>query len=1467
MKDVKKRGILYSTEKEAVLLPKEKDKFEILLDQMHAPDELRQSPLILTGEIQKVVVHRQSKLWSFYLSFETILPVLLYQSFKQHLEVAFKDIAAVELFVTTRQETFSEQLLQDYWLLALENQNCNRPIIQQAVKNQLPKIEENKVILPVSNEAVIAMLHQQYLPIIEKNYQVFGFKKFRIAAKLDEEQAAAALLELETRKQQQAEAFQAQAAESQLAHEQRKKAEQKNGFEGPIALGRTIPADEPVTPMINILEEERRATIQGYVFDKEVRELRSKRKILILKITDYTSSFSVKKFSNGEKDEQVFEAITKGSWLKIRGSVQEDTFMRDLVMNAQDIIELKHEPRKDYAPADEKRVELHLHSNMSTMDATNNVADFVAQAGKWGHKAIAITDHGGAQAFPDAHQAGKKAGVKIIYGVEANVVDDGVQVAYNPSKDSLTDATYVVFDVETTGLSAVYDTIIELAAVKMHKGNVEATFEQFIDPGHPLSKTTIELTGITDEMVRGSKSEEEVLRLFREFSDGAILVAHNASFDMGFLNTSYRKYDMPEATNPVIDTLELARYLYPQFKRFGLGVLSKKFGVNLEQHHRAIYDAEATGHLAWIFVKEAMENHQMFLHEDLNRHVGDENSYKAARPFHATILVQTQTGLKNLFKLISMSNIDYFYNKVPRIPRSEIAKLRNGLLIGTACDKGEVFVAMMQKGVEAAKELAKFYDYIEVMPKEVYAPLIEQELVKNEADLEEIIRNLIQIGNELNKPVVATGNAHYLNEEDAIYRKILINSMGGANPLNRHSLPDVHFRTTDEMLTSFQFLGPELAKEIVVANPNKIADSCEVVIPVKDELYTPKIPGSEQEITDLSYQRARELYGETLPEIVEKRLKKELDSIIGNGFSVIYLISQKLVHKSNEDGYLVGSRGSVGSSFVATMTGITEVNPLAPHYHCPECKYSEFYEDGSYGSGYDMPEKKCPQCGTRLKKDGHDIPFETFLGFHGDKVPDIDLNFSGEYQPEAHNYTKVLFGEDYVFRAGTIGTVADKTAYGFVKGFERDHNLTYRAAEVDRLAKGATGVKRTTGQHPGGIIVIPDYMDVYDFTPIQYPADDLDSEWKTTHFDFHSIHDNILKLDILGHDDPTVIRMLQDLSGIDPKTIPTDDPEVMRIFEGTDVLDVTETQIYSKTGTLGIPEFGTRFVRGMLEQTHPSTFAELLQISGLSHGTDVWLGNAEELIRRGEASLAEVIGCRDDIMVYLIHAGLDDGMAFKIMETVRKGQWNKIPDDLRETYLTAMRENNVPEWYIDSCSKIKYMFPKAHAAAYVLMALRVAYFKVYFPILYYCAYFSVRADDFDLIAMSKGKDAVKEVMQEITSKGLDASTKEKNLLTVLELVNEMLERGYEFGMIDLYKSDAENFVIEGNKLIAPFRAVPSLGTNVAKQICKARKDGPFLSKEDLSNRAKVSKTLIEYMSDNGVLKDLPDENQLSLFDM
>ncbi|WP_028273587.1 PolC-type DNA polymerase III [Atopococcus tabaci] len=1433
--------------------------FQKLMEQIGLDRDPEIQPYLEKGRVESVTVHKQSKRWHFALRFEDILPFQLYQTMEDSMRRSFKSIADVSLQVLTDNPSLTPEKLERYWPKAVAKSGVTSPVCDKAFNEQFPFFKDGKVLFYVENEVMKQPFQEQYFPAVEQAYQDMGFPPFRIQPMVDEEANEKRLKEFQAKKEE-ADALIAQRAmENMKKAEQDRKEKEDAVHSGPVAIGRSISASEEVKRMRDIVEEERRVTLEGYVFDVEIRELRSGRKLLIMKITDYTSSFSVKKFSNNQEDEAAFGAIQKGMWVRVRGSVQEDSFMRDLVVNAQDIMEWAHETRKDTGINEKKRVELHAHTNMSQLDATNSASDLIAQAAKWGHKAFAITDHAAAQSFPEAHQAGKKHDIKILYGLEAYVVDDGVPIAYNPASIDLSDAEYVVFDVETTGLSAIYDKIIELAGVKMYKGNVVGTFEEFIDPGHPLSQTTINLTGITDDMVRGSKPEKEVLKEFMEFAEGTILVAHNASFDMGFLNKALTRNGMPESTNPVIDTLELSRFLHPQYKSHRLNTLAKKYGVHLEQHHRAIYDSETTAHLCWIFLKEAEEEYGITNHEQLNDYMGEGDAYKRARPFHATILAQTQEGLKNLFKLISLSSVQYFF-RTPRIPRSELNKHRKGLLLGTACSEGEVFEAIMQKGYEEAKKRAKNYDYIEIMPKPVYLPLLDNEMVKNEKDLEDILSNLVKIGEELDKPVVATGNVHYLNPEDAVYRKILLETQK-SNSYRKGRLPEAHLRTTNEMLEEFSFLGEERAEKVVVDNPLKVVDMIEDGIsPVKKDLYAPKIEGSEDEIRNLSYGEAHRLYGNPLPEIVEKRLEKELDSIIGNNFSVIYLISQKLVQKSLEDGYLVGSRGSVGSSFVATMTGITEVNPLQPHYRCPDCQYSEFFTDGSIGSGYDLPEKDCPKCGANLAKDGHDIPFETFLGFNGDKVPDIDLNFSGEYQAKAHHYTKVLFGEDYVYRAGTIGTIADRTAFGYVKAYERDNDLHYRGAEIDRLAKGLTGVKRTTGQHPGGIIVIPDYMDVYDFTPVQYPADDQNAEWKTTHFDFHSIDENVLKLDILGHDDPTMIRKLQDLSGIDPTTIPADDPEVMKLFEGTEVLGVTPEQINSEVGTLGVPEFGTRFVRGMLEQTKPKTFAELLQISGLSHGTDVYLGNAEELIREKNIPLSEVIGCRDDIMVYLQHKGLDDSLAFKIMEFVRKGRG--IPDE----WQAEMRAHNVPEWYIDSCLKIKYMFPKAHAAAYVLMALRVAYFKVHHPIYYYAAYFSVRASDFDLQAMAQGKTAVKAAMKEITDKGMDASVKEKNLLTVLELANEMLERGFTFKMVDLEKSEASDFIIEGDSLIAPFRAVPSLGENVAKQIVAARKEQPFLSKEDLSRRGKVSKTVIEYMDANGVLNGLPEENQLSLFD-
>lgn len=1435
--------------------------FQTLLQQINLNPTPDQRIGLESGSVESVIVHKHSKTWQITLTFTDILPFETYTLLKDQLQRGFKDIAQIELIILTEQPVITTEKLRNYWRLACKSSEVDSPLCNDIFENSYPELKGKKVLFYIEHELTKNKFQDDFFPKIADQYIKMGFpKQLKIEAVVDEKISDEKLSAFKQQKEEEdlllAERLTKNIEQANINKEKRR----ETSPTGPVKLGRTIQENDPVRQMSTVIEEERSVTLEGYVFDVEVRELRSKRKLLIFKITDYTSSFTCKKFSNNASDEEIFGSIKKGMWLKVRGSVQEDTFMRDLVVNAQDVQETSHVERKDTQPDDEKRVELHAHTTMSQMDATITATDLVEQAAKWGHKAIAITDHGVAQSYPDAHSTGKKHNVKIIYGLEANLVDDGVPIAYNVSDDHLPEATYVVFDVETTGLSAIYDNIIELAAVKMHKGNIIEEFQEFIDPGHPLSDTTINLTGITDDMVKGSKTEKKVLEEFKAFSEGSILVAHNASFDMGFLNTGYQKNDMPVSKLPVIDTLELSRFLHPTFKTHRLNTLAKRYGVALEQHHRAIFDSETTAHLLWAFLKEASEEYSIEIHHQLNDYMGQGDAYKRTRPSHVTILAQSQIGLKNLFKLISASLTEYFY-RVPRVPRSLLEKYREGLIVGSGCAQGEVFEAMMQKGFDEAKKLARHYDYLEIMPKGAYKHLIDREMVNSEKDLEDIISNIVKIGEELSIPVVATGNVHYANPEDAIYRDILLETLNKGG-FNKSKNPEVHFRTTDEMLEDLSFLGKSKVKEVVVTNSQNIADSVEDNIsPVKQDLFTPKMEGSEQEIREMSYTEAHRLYGDPLPEIIEKRLEKELDSIIGNGFSVIYLISQKLVHKSVNEGYLVGSRGSVGSSFVATMTGITEVNPMPPHYRCPECKFSEFFTEGEVGSGFDLPPKTCPNCEHQMVMDGHDIPFETFLGFNGDKVPDIDLNFSGEYQAKAHHYTKELFGEEYVYRAGTIGTIADRTAFGFVKGYERDNQMTIRSAEIDRLAKGLTGVKRTTGQHPGGIIVIPEYMDVYDFTPIQYPADDQNSEWKTTHFDFHSIHDNVLKLDILGHDDPTMIRMLQDLSGIDPKTIPVNDPGVMQLFSGTEVLGVDESQIFSKTGTLGVPEFGTRFVRQMLEQTNPTTFAELLQISGLSHGTDVWLGNAEELIRQQNISLSEVIGCRDDIMVYLQHKGIDDSIAFQIMEHVRKGKG--IPEEWQQ----IMRENNVPKWYIDSCLKIKYMFPKAHATAYVLMALRVAYFKVHHPLYYYAAYFSIRASDFDLQAMSQGKASIKAKMKEITDKGLDASTKEKNLLTVLELANEMVERGYNFKMVDVEKSHASDFIIEGDSLLAPFRCVPSLGGSVANAIVDARQESPFLSKEDLSKRGKVSKTVIEYLDLNGVLEHLPDENQLSLFDI
>ncbi|WP_368654850.1 PolC-type DNA polymerase III [Ornithinibacillus sp. 4-3] len=1422
-----------------------KEKMLLLLQQIQLPDEMVNAHF-LESSIKKVEIFKQTKTWHFHIHVGQLLPINVLEVFRNQLAQSFQHIASTEVTISAEDNQCSEDLLLDYWKFFIQ-QTQLLPAHKELLNGQLPQITNQKITISARNGAEGSSLKRN----LQESFHVFCTKNGIPTYTVDVEIKANEADVQEFRKQQ---AEEDRKLAFEMVQNQQNREEQKNKMEAekPLAIGYPI-KDDPIR-MEEILEEEQRITVQGYIFAVEERKLRSGRTLLIVKATDYTDSLEIKMFSRNDDDVKIFSQVKKGIWVRARGKIQTDMYSNELAMMASDMEEVRVPTRQDLA--EEKRVELHAHTTMSQLDAVVSPGRLIEQAAKWGHKAIAITDHSGVQGFPEAFSASKKNNIKVLYGLEANLVDDGVPIAYNEAHLELDEGTYVVFDVETTGLSAVYDTIIELAAVKIYKGEIIDRFESFANPHRALSDVIIDITGITDDMLVDAPEVDKVLTDFRNWMGDAVLVAHNATFDIGFLNEGFRKLDYEKISNPIIDTLELSRFLLPDLGNHRLNTLCKYYDIELTQHHRAIYDAEATGYLTWKLIRELIKL-DITHHDQLNQHMGEGNAYQRSRPYHCILLAQTQEGMKNLYKIVSQSHIDYFY-RVPRVPRSLLNKLREGILVGSGCDQGEVFETMMQKSVDEAENVASFYDYIEVHPPANYSHLIERGLVQNEAQLFDIIKKLIDLGKRLDKKVVATGNVHYIDKHEKLYRQILIASQKG-NPLNRVTLPDTSFRTTDEMLLAFQFLGHDMAHKIVVENSNAIANMIEDVVPIQDKLYTPEIEGAENEVRELTYSMAHHIYGEQLPEIVSERIEKELSSILGHGFGVIYLISHKLVKKSLMDGYLVGSRGSVGSSLVATMMEITEVNPLPAHYVCPECHYNEFITDGSYASGFDLPDKKCPHCNHELAKDGQDIPFETFLGFKGDKVPDIDLNFSGEYQTHAHNYTKELFGEDYVYRAGTIGTIAEKTAFGYVKGYASDHQLHMKNAEIERLVQGCTGVKRTTGQHPGGIIVVPDNMEIYDFTPIQFPADDRKSEWRTTHFDFHSIDSNLLKLDILGHDDPTVIRMLQDLSGLDPQKLAIDDEKVMSIFSSTEALGVTSEQIDCKTGTLGVPEFGTSFVRQMLEETKPKTFAELVIISGLSHGTDVWLGNAQNLINDGICQLPEVIGCRDDIMVYLMHQGLEASLAFTIMESVRKGK------GLQDEWIVEMKKQQVPDWYIDSCQKIKYMFPKAHATAYVLMAVRIAYFKVHHPILFYAAYFSIRADDFELDVMVKGSNAIRKRMEEIKAKGNDATTKEKNLLTVLNVSLEMWERGIKFEKVDLYKSSATDFIIEGDSLIPPFSAVEGLGVNAAHNIVKVREDGEFLSKEDLRERSRISNTVLEYLDQHGCLEGMAEKNQLSLF--
>ncbi len=1220
-----------------------------------------------------------------------------------------------------------------------------------------------------------------------------------------------------------------------------------------------------------IMGEMGEVVIRGQILSMDERPIRGEKTILMFSITDFTDTIMVKMFCKDEFLTEIKQGVTKGAFLKIKGVTTIDKFDSELTIGS--VIGMKKIPsfvstRMDTSPV--KRVELHCHTKMSDMDGVSDVKDIIKRAMKWGHKAIAITDHGDVQAFPDAnHAIGKDDDFKIIYGMEAYLVDDLKGLVEHPMGQSFAD-TFVVFDLETTGFSPSKNQIIEIGAVKVVNGSITERFSTFVNPKVPIPFEIEQLTSINDEMVLDAPVIDEILPKFMDFCKDAVMVAHNADFDMSFIKHNCAALGL-ECEKTVLDTVALSRVLLPALNRFKLDTVAKALNISLAHHHRAVDDAACT---AEIFVKlvEMLRERGVETMEDLDQMESyTEETIRKMPSYHAIMLAQNDIGRVNLYRLVSDSHIKY-YNRRPKIPKSEFMKYREGILLGSACEAGELYRTLVRgSSQEEIARIVQFYDYLEIQPLGNNAFMLrsDKEPVESEEDLKDFNRQIVELGEQFNKLVVATCDVHFLDPEDEVYRRII---MAGKGFKDADDQAPLYLRTTEEMLKEFEYLGSEKAEEVVIENTNKIANMCEKIAPVRPDKCPPVIENSDGMLREICYTRAREIYGDDLPTVVTERLERELNSIISNGFAVMYIIAQKLVWKSNEDGYLVGSRGSVGSSFVATMAGITEVNPLSPHYICSNCHYVDFDSDlvKSYAgkAGCDMPDRNCPHCGQKLIKEGFDIPFETFLGFKGNKEPDIDLNFSGDYQSKAHKYTEVIFGDGQTFRAGTIGTLADKTAFGYVKNYYEERGVHKRNCEIDRIVQGCVGVRRTTGQHPGGIIVLPLGENIYSFTPVQHPANDMTTDIITTHFDYHSIDHNLLKLDILGHDDPTMIRMLQDLTGVDPQTIPLDSKEVMSLFQNTSALGIEPEDIGGcKLGALGIPEFGTDFAMQMLIDTKPQAFSDLVRIAGLSHGTDVWLGNAQTLIQEGKATISTAICTRDDIMTYLIGKGLDSEEAFTIMERVRKGAVANGKCKEWPEYKKDMLEHGVPDWYVWSCEKIKYMFPKAHAAAYVMMAWRIAWCKVFYPLAYYAAFFSIRATSFNYELMCQGKERLEYFMHDYERRKDTLSKKEQDTYKDMRIVQEMYARGFEFLPIDLYRAKAHHFQIIDDKLMPSISTIDGLGDKAADAVVEAAKDGKFLSRDDFRQRTKVSKTVIDLMVDLGILSDLPESNQLSLFDL
>ena len=1534
------------------------EKIEILLNKINMDKE--KYPYFSSCKLTKIRVHRKSATWEVFIDNNVALPLDIIKELEE--KKMSLDENAKEITFIWNIENIDVNTYLSYYPFILEQVKDKLKVLE--IYSDALKIEDGFLVLVAGTEAEKTRL-EECLDKINELYKHLGYKFnidiiLRHEDKILEEIKQDLVVKVKVRENN----------ENSVKTEPKEKKYHREPKDPNSVLGRGI-KEEPIK-IKTLIGEDNNVVVEGYVFGTDYFESsKTDFKIITLKITDYSDSIYCKVFvRDAEEYQRLCKELKTGLWFKIRGYTKEDQFAKELVLNARDIIKIEKKENKIMDNAPKKRVELHCHTKMSQMDGVADDEALLKQALSWGHKAIAITDHNGVQAFPHVfnfvtgHNKKLKEGeepFKAIYGAELTLIDDTVNIVVRPNNKNMLEQTYVVFDFETTGFNAGgADSIIEIGAVKIRNGEILERYDELINPGRPLPEKITAVTNITDDMLKDKDNEENAVKRFIEWFKDCPMVAHNAKFDVSFLEMAYKKYNLGTFTNPVIDTLELSRTMDNTYARHSLSALVKRYDVPWDEsaHHRGDYDAEGT---ALVFHKmlKKLSNRNIENMDQLDSLVSKDEIHKYGRSYHVNLLVKNKTGLKNLFKIISLANTTYLY-KTPRILRSEIEAHREGLLVGSGCYESEVFTLAKSKSDDELSNIIRFYDYVEVQPLECYNHLIQTSDFATEVELAAHIEKIVRVTEEAGKIIVATGDVHHLKRDDKIYREIIVNQKvpgGGRHPLARSNITEIpsnHFRTTDEMLEDFKFLGEETAYKIVVENTNKIADMVEIIEVIIDTggiPFSPRVKSDDGKsyldcprvVTDLVYDKAKEWYGDPLPysieeristelygdivfktikeqlekenldektfeievhkrlhdeilkgvesiknlirnhlkeeseeelteEELEKKLDKSLGGVIGGGFDPIYLIAQRLVKHSNDEGYLVGSRGSVGSSFVATLMGITEVNPLAAHYRCSKCKLSIFNDETGaplgavYSSGFDLPDKECPNCHIPMIKDGQDMPFATFLGFNADKVPDIDLNFSDLNQASAHAYTKVLFGENNVFRAGTIGTVADKTAFGFVKGYCEEKGLgDMRTAEVERLAMGCTGVKRTTGQHPGGIVVIPDYMDVYDFTPYQYPADDITAEWRTTHFDYHAIDQDVLKLDILGHSDPTQLRLIQLQSGTDIMKVPLDDKETMSIFTSTKALGVTTEQIMCNTGTLGIPEFGTPFTIKLVEDTKPKSFAELVKISGLSHGTDVWLGNAQELIANNVVPFKDVIGCRDDIMVNLMYYGLEPIKAFKIMEFVRKGKASKDPETWKQ-HKKTMEDANIPQWFIDSCQKIKYMFPKAHAAAYVISAFRIAWYKVHMPVYFYSSWYSSKATDVDLDAMIKGYDAIKTRIEDIQVKGYEATNKENGQAESLKVALEATARGIKFLNVDLYKSDATVWVAKNDtEIYPPFNAIDGLGDTVAKAIVAEREKQPFISIEDVQKRGKVSKTLIDKMQEMGILKDLPDSNQLSLF--